>query len=118
MAEMVQFYRGSSITFTAYPEGDESMDNCKALVYPDNLDLTIPANADKIVEIDEYETLDDGYVFTIPSSTSKDMEAGSYTVELYYGDGDSDTLSIVRNNNVFVLVDSGYALVSEADSNS
>ena len=46
------------------------------------------------------------------------MEAGSYTVELYYGDGDSDTLSIVRNNNVFVLVDSGYALVSEADSNS
>lgn len=116
MAEMVQFYKGASITFTAYPEGDESMNNCKALVYPDNLDLTIPANAEKIVEIDRYETLGDGYVFTIPSSTSKGMEAGSYTVELYYGVGDA--LSIVRNNNVFVLVDSGYALVSEVGSNS
>lgn len=115
MAEIAQFYRGSVITFTAYPEGDESMAGCKALVYPDNLDLTIPANAEKIVEIDDYETLDDGYVFTIPSATTKDMEAGSYTVELYYGDTD---VSIVRNNNVFLLVDSGYALMSEAESNS
>ena len=113
MAEMVQFYRGASITFTAYPEGDESMANCKALVYPDNLDLTIPANAEKIVEIDEYETLDDGYVFTIPSSITKSMEAGSYAIELYYGGGSGDdTLFIARSNNMFVLVDSGYVLMS------
>lgn len=115
MTEMIQFYRGSVITFTVYPEGDASMSSCKALIYPDNLDLTNPANADKIVELDEYDTVDGNYVFKIPTDTTKDMKAGSYTIELYYG---ADDVVVNRYNNKFTLVDSGYALKESVSQNS
>ena len=110
MAQITQFYRGETIAITVTPSEGETLTDCVMLVYPDNLDLTIEANADKIVSIDEPTTSDDSLIFTIPAATSLEMEAGQYTVELYYGD-----LTIVRSNSAFVLVDSGYALKTSVE---
>lgn len=110
MAQITQFYRGETIPIVVTPESGETLTDCVMLVYPDNMDLTDESNAEEIVEIDTSTTQDDSLVFTIPAATSKDMAAGAYTVELYYGD-----VTIVRSNNAFVLVDSGYALKSSSE---
>lgn len=110
MAQITQFYRGETIPIVVTPESGETLVDCVMLVYPDNLDLTDESNVEKIVKIDTPTTQDDSLVFTLSSEDTLAMTAGPYTVELYYGD-----MTIVRSNNAFVLVDSGYALNSTSD---
>lgn len=105
MAQLAQFYRGESIPLAVTPAEDESIDGCIMLVYLDDLDLTETTNASKVVQISTYTETEGVYVFEIPPTTSIAMKAGHYTVELYYG-----SRTIVRQNNAFLLVDSGYAL--------
>lgn len=107
MANLSQFYRGEKIQITVTPSSGESISGCGMLVYEDDLDLKNSANASKVVSITTPTQSGESYVFEIPPTTSKNMESGSYTVELFYGD-----VTIVRANRAFLLVDSAYALTT------
>lgn len=107
MANLTQFYRGEKIQMTVTPASGESISGVAMFVYPDNTDLTNSANTSKIVHVTNPTQSGTSYIFTVPAATTKTMTAGPYTVELYYGD-----VSIVRQNNAFLLVDSAYALTN------
>lgn len=111
MANITQFYRGEKIQMTVTPASGESISGVAMFVYPDNTDLTASVSTSKIVHVTNPTQSGTGYVFTISAATTKAMTAGSYTVELYYGD-----VSIVKQNNAFLLVDSAYALTNAGTS--
>lgn len=113
MANLTQFYRGEKVPITMTPAAGETISGLGMYVYLDDLDLTNSANADKVVSVPSPTQSGSSYIFTIPAATTKDMKAGSYTVELYYG-----TTTIVRANRAFTLVDSGYALKNPSNSNN
>lgn len=105
MADFKQYFRGETIQIKATPENSEDLREGVLLVYPDDLDLINTANKSKITTIENPTSSNGSYLFTIPSATTQNMVAGSYTVELYFGN-----ITIVRSNRAFMLTDSGYAL--------
>lgn len=113
MANLVQFYRGEKIEVNVSQSGEETMSNIEMLVYLDNLDITNPANASKIVRIPTPTPSDSVYTFVLSPSTTLNMKSGSYTIEFFYGN-----VTIDRKQRAFILVDSGYAIKVEGASPS
>lgn len=111
MSNLSQFFRGETIPITVTPAAGKTMTNVGMLVYPDNLDLNNPDNASKVIAVTNPTQSGSSFVFSIPPATTKTMDAGPYTIELYYG-----FVTIVRTNNAFTLVESAYALTNAAQN--
>lgn len=83
--------------------------------YPDNFDLE-NGDIDKIKKFTvDSEGDNEGKLFTLSADQTKEMEEGSYTIEIIYGKGDTDR-TIVKTNHSFVLFGSAYKKEDETQS--
>lgn len=112
MATLNQFYQGELISVTAKAADGGSLTDPVMLFHLTGLDLTDTANASKVVEVSSFSDTANGYVFSLSPTTTLAMDAGDYTAELYFGTSSDRT--IVRADQAFTLVESGFALRSRA----
>lgn len=126
--QKLNHYRGETITFRftgddTYVFNGEGAQYFEAYIYPDGLNVSDPANIDKIIRVtssDTTESTDHCYVEFVEDMNAADviipyevsssdiMPAGTYTVELRYG---STKRSVILRNNAFTVI----ASASEVD---
>ncbi len=113
---MNQFYRGEILQVTVSVDNSDGVFTSPTMyAYIDNLDLTEESNI-KEARIDTSEEISDANyakfehedgsnVFSLNGKQTRQLQDGHYTVELSYGNTDSNRI-IVKSNNAFILVGS------------
>lgn len=110
MANLNQFFKGEVIQITVTNDSGTAITGATILAYLDSLDLTDDTNKPEPKKFTEGSN----GVYTIAGDDTIEMTAGSYTIEVIQNIDTSGSRTIVKTNNAFTLVDSGYSLDPDA----
>lgn len=125
--QQLNHYRGETITFRftgddTYIFNGTGAQYFEVYVYPDGMNVSDPANKDKIIRVTSLETTpseSECYVEPVQDenavdviiphgiSSSDKMPAGKFTVELRYGD---TKRSVILRNNAFTVIEAASEL--------